>query len=131
MLGDTEAGLIEDHHNHPLDASDLNRMNAMQRNAYHSTNQQQNFFDVNKPQSATTHQHQQHYHSRPNLRHQSLNVTKGALKSFGSRDMMTNSNSLATAAEKETNGDSSQNLLRSEMCQIKEFAKCKCTKIIP
>ena len=122
VLGDTEAGLMEDHNQ--LDNSDLNRMNVMQRNAYHGTNQHQNFFDVNKPQSATTQQHQ-HYHSKPNLRHQSLNVTKGALKSFGSRDMMTNSNSLATAAEKETNGDSSQNLLRSEMCQIKEFAKCK------
>ena len=33
VLGDTEAGLVED-----FDAVDLNRMSVVQRNAYHSSN---------------------------------------------------------------------------------------------
>ena len=71
-------------------------------------------FDRRKPQSATN------YHSKSgNLRHQSLTMNQGVMKSLGLRD---DSGSLGHA-ERDTQGESSQNMIRSEMCQIKEFAK--------
>ena len=64
-IGETE-GLVDE-----LGNTDLNQSNYVQRNTYHTANQ--NFFDVNKAQS-TSHQH---YYSKQNLNHQSLNVNKG------------------------------------------------------
>ena len=64
-----------------------------------------------------------HSKSNSNVRHASLNLNKSGFKSLNIQDNY--SGSLATAAEKETNGDSSHALIQSEVCQIKEYAKCK------
>lgn len=75
-----------------------------------------------KPQSATN-----KFHSKSgiNIKHNSLTIGANPnMKSLNLRD--TYSGSFATQGDQETQMESSNPLLKSEMCQIKEFAKRKC-----
>ena len=76
-------------------------------------------FDGNKPKSATFAK----FNARAGaMRHQSLNV----LNKPDTIEMHeTGTQSQATQAEKETNGDSSQAMLKSEVGRIQEFARRK------
>ena len=92
-----------------IEADEFLNLAAMQRSGHNISNQ--NLFDA-KPNSASN----TTYNSKQGLRHQSLNVNKGAFKSLGVRDLTHSGSMAVTAADRDTNGDSSQNLIRSEMC---------------